>query len=114
MHASSMENMQRCYDTYIDESFLIERGRTKVLDLGGADVNGSYAEIFCGSDIEYIGADMEPREGVSLVLHDPYQIPIADGSVDVVISGQMLEHCEYFWRMFKEMARVLKGDGYIF
>ncbi|HEY3169271.1 MAG TPA: methyltransferase domain-containing protein [Candidatus Binatia bacterium] len=37
----------------------------------------------------------------------PYEIPLADSYADVVISGQMLEHCAYFWLSFQEMVRVL-------
>jgi len=48
------------------------------------------------------------------VLDDPYRLPFADGSVDIVLSGQMLEHCEFFWLTFAEMMRVLKPDGYLF
>jgi predicted O-methyltransferase YrrM len=34
--------------------------------------------------------------------------------VDIVLSGQMMEHCEFFWLAFAEMIRVLKPDGILF
>ena len=52
--------------------------------------------------------------GVDIVLDDPYRLPFGDGEVDVVVSGQMLEHCEFFWLSFGEMLRILKPDGYLF
>ena len=41
MHASSLENMRECYRRYIAGGPLEAQAETVVLDLGGADVNGS-------------------------------------------------------------------------
>src|SRR5262249_22005563 len=41
-------------------------------------------------------------------------LPLASQSVDVVISGQALEHIEYFWITFLDMVRVLKRGGKMF
>lgn len=112
MHASSFENMRTCVRRYVHP--VAEGTRRCVLDLGGANVNGSYSDLFPASQFEYIGADIVAAPGVSLVLADPYVIPLPDESVDFVLSGQMLEHCEFFWRIFAEMVRVLKPSGYIF
>ena len=113
MHASSLENMRKCYRRYIAGSELEKRASLKVLDVGGADVNGSYSDVFSGANVEYLGTDLQPGEGVSVVLDDPGKLPLENDSIDVVISGQMLEHCEFFWVVFAEMVRVLKPDGFI-
>jgi predicted O-methyltransferase YrrM len=76
-------------------------------------VNGSYRQLFADLDVQYIGLDLAAEEGVDVVLDDPYTYPLESGSVDLVISGQMLEHCEYFWRAFEEMARLLAPDGFL-
>lgn len=107
MHASSMENMKRCIDWYLPP------GPQQVIDLGASDVNGSYRSLM-PADVHYTGFDLEPGPGVDEVLADPYQIPRADGSVDLVVSGQMLEHCAHFWRVFSEIARVLRPGGLAF
>jgi len=114
MHASSYENMERCYQLYIEGSDLEKRASLKVLDVGGADVNGSYSDIFNGKNVDYLGSDLTPGPGVSIVLEDPNKLPLPDASIDIVISGQMLEHCEFFWLTFAEMVRVVKEDGFIF
>jgi SAM-dependent methyltransferase len=114
MHPSSLDNMQRCYDRYIKAGPLGRRDRVTVLDMGGADVNGSYRQIFSDKRFDYSATDLTPGEGVNIVLDDPYHVPLPDGSVDVVISGQTLEHCEFFWLTFAEMVRLLKPDGFIF
>ncbi|MDE2561116.1 MAG: class I SAM-dependent methyltransferase [Sphingomonadales bacterium] len=55
--------------------------------------------------------DLEAGPGVDVVLEDVYHLPFADGSVDVVLTGQMLEHCAHFWKVFNGIARVLKPEG---
>lgn len=107
IHASSFENMRRCIAWYLPKRPL------KVLDLGSASVNGSYRDLLPDT-VEYCGVDLAPGDGVDLVLEDPYQFPFADASVDLIISGQMLEHCGQFWRIFSEISRVLKDDGLAF
>ncbi len=114
MHASSLENMQRCYRRHIAGGPLETQAETMVLDVGGADVNGSYRDVFAGPPFRYRAADMQAGPGVEIVLDDPYHLPFSDGSIDIVLCGQVLEHCEYFWRAFAEMLRVLRPDGFIF
>jgi hypothetical protein len=106
--------MRTCYRRFIESGPLASASNVVVLDIGGADVNGSYREIFDQSQFTYIGADLAAGEGVSIILEDPYKLPLDDATIDIVLSGQMLEHCEFFWLSFAEMVRVLKPGGYIF
>ena len=46
-----------------------------------------------------------------MVLDDPYLIPLADASYDLVYSGQTFEHAEFFWKTFAEMCRITKDGG---
>lgn len=115
MHSSSLENMEKCFRRYVAERVASrEQRKYRVLDIGGADVNGSYADLFPKEHFEYVGADLKAGPGVSIVLEDPYRLPVSDGSFDYVLSGQMLEHCEFFWKSFEEMVRVLAPNGLIF
>jgi hypothetical protein len=43
--------------------------------------------------------EVDPGDILHIVLVDPYVVTLADSSVDVVSSGQMLEHC-VFWLTF--------------
>jgi len=113
MHASSLENMQKCYERYICGNYFQTNESLVVLDIGGANVNGSYADIFSPAKFDYIAADIAPAEGVDLVLEDPYSLPFEDESLDIIISGQAFEHVEFFWQLFEQMARVVKPDGWI-
>lgn len=107
MHPSSMENMRRCVDWYVSAP------PGQVVDLGAMNLNGSYRELLDRAP-QYVGVDLEPGPGVDVVLTDDYRLPFADGSVDLVLSGQMLEHCGQFWRVFSEMFRILKPEGLAF
>lgn len=94
--------MRRCVDWY-------GASDGKIVDLGAMNVNGSYGELFPGGD--YVGVDLEPGPGVDVVLSDVYHLPFEDSSVDLILSGQMLEHCGQFWRVFSEIRRVLRPEG---
>jgi hypothetical protein len=113
MHPSSFENMQKCFDRYLAGS-LDGDGRRNVVDIGASDVNGSYRDIFPSERFSYLGCDLAPGPGVDIVIHDPYRLPIADAYAHVVVSGQMLEHCQRFWLSFGEMLRILEPGGYLF
>ncbi|PWE18737.1 methyltransferase type 11 [Marinicauda salina] len=109
MHASSAENMERCVRWYLPD----DRNALKIADLGSQSVNGSYRELFSGADA-FVGFDLEAGPGVDVVLDSPYDIPEEDGSFDLVVSGQMLEHCAHFWRVASEIERILKPGGLAF
>lgn len=112
MHASSMANMRALRDRYV--AGLRRDGHPlRVADVGSADVSGgTYRDLF--SDAEYVGLDLAAGPGVDVVLSNPYAFPLPAGSLDLVISGQTLEHVPQFWRTFAEMVRVLRPGGMVF
>ncbi len=114
MHASSMENMAKCFALFADEFQRKSKERLLVLDIGGANVNGSYKTFFNEPRFQYIAADIQPDNGVDIVLETSNVLPFSDDSVDIIVCGQTLEHCEFFWQSFKEMVRIIKPAGYIF
>jgi len=79
---------------------------SSVLDFGGADVNGSYRPLF--ADCHYTSLDYEGAD-INVTGRD---WPIADGAFDAVISGQALEHDEFFWVTMQNVARVLRPGGH--
>lgn len=93
-------------------------GTELVLDVGARDVNGSYRTLFTetedGEGIHvkaFIGVDIEAGDGVDVVMADPYRVPLSDGTFDVVLSGNTMEHVKFFWVWALELARVLKPGG---
>jgi SAM-dependent methyltransferase len=80
---------------------------SKVLDVGGANVNGSYRELF--ADCRYTSLDYANADIVVV----GYDWPIDDESYDAVVSGQTLEHDGWFWLTARNMARVLRAGGHL-
>lgn len=108
MHASSILRMKWFLDNYVPKT----AKKLKVLDVGSYDVNGSYKHLFDEQNYEYTGLDMADGPNVDITLKNPYNWDeIETDTFDIVISGQALEHIEFFWVTMSEMTRVLKKDG---
>jgi len=108
MHPSAMHNGEIFFKRYLHH---IKTGSTvKVVDIGAQDVNGSLREV-CPDFADYIGVDFIKAKGVDVVLDDPYQLPFANNSIDVVVSSSCFEHSEMFWILFLEVLRILKPNG---
>lgn len=109
MHQSSYDLMQRFRSEHLagrEEEPLV------VVDYGSLDVNGSFRPLFDAPAWKYVGMDREPGNNVDVVVTQPYRWPaFGTRSVDVVVSGQALEHTEFFWRTIDEIDRILKPGG---
>lgn len=101
MHPQSYEQIKKVAATIKKNDW--------VLDVGSYDVNGCYRPLFPTQ--KYTGVDIAAGPNVDVVQTDPFVLPFEDNSFDVVISGNMLEHCTMPWKMVLEMDRVLKSGG---
>jgi SAM-dependent methyltransferase len=109
MHINSLNIMKKFVEEYVADSEL------KILDLGSRVVNGqqrlgSYRQFFTNKKWSYLGADTGAGRNVDITIKD-YDFPFKAEEFDVIISGQTIEHVEYPWKWFREMARVLKVNG---
>lgn len=59
---------------------------------------------------EYVGVDMRSGPGVDKVANAE-KLPFGDGSFDVVLCLETLEHAEKPWLIAKEIERVVKNSG---
>ncbi|HEY1356885.1 MAG TPA: class I SAM-dependent methyltransferase [Thermoleophilaceae bacterium] len=109
MHKTSHDHMAGLVRRHLPRFRSLE-----ILDIGSSDVNGSYRALFARRGWRYTGVDLAAGPNVDLVLPSPYELPLASGAVDVIVSGQAFEHVEYFWLLWLEMVRVLKPGGLIF
>ncbi len=107
MHPDSMTLMSRFCGAHAERI----RGKA-VLDVGSQDINGSYRSMFEGLGCKYTGTDIMVAANVDVV-SDLDHLNFPDASFDVVVSGQMLEHAKYPWKVVKEMSRVLKPGGLV-
>jgi len=113
MHPSSIENMKKA------KTLLGSRigKQITVLDVGGralkVDQERSYKPIWESVSENYWVADLEKGHNVTHPMPAPYTLPLDDESVDLVVSGQTLEHVKNPFRSVAEMVRVMKKDAYI-
>jgi SAM-dependent methyltransferase len=113
MHDSSMAEMRNFVTKYLD-------GKTdlSIIDIGSRNVASeelstySYRALLSRHSWKYTGVDLKSGTNVDLVIQDEHDWrEIATDSVDVVVSGQALEHVRYPWLWIKEVYRVLKPGG---
>lgn len=106
MHEESKAHMRDAFEAHA-------RARLpgRVLDVGAGRKVGFHRRLWEAAGWRYHGLDMVEGPNIDLTLDDPWLFPIGDASYDAVISGQMLEHNEFFWLTFLEMARVLRIGG---
>lgn len=80
----------------------------KVLECGSLNVNGTFRTLFTNCD--YLGVDIVPGNGVDMVCK-AHEVPFPNGTFDTVVSGEMLEHDEYWRASLKKMYDVLRAGG---
>jgi SAM-dependent methyltransferase len=108
MHPSAMKFGKNFFDIYLNDSI-----KRTIVDVGSQNINGSLrdcAPTYC----QYIGLDFCAGLGVDLVIENPYQLPLDDGTVDAIVCSSVFEHSDFFWELFLEMLRILKPDGLIY
>ena len=88
-------------------------GKT-VVDVGGQDVNGSLRESFERLGMKYICVDIVAHPSVDIVVAPGSKLPFETASIDLIVSTSCFEHDPCFWLTFKEMARILKTDGFAY
>ncbi len=71
-----------------------------------------YRKLF-PAGTKYAVFDIVQHPSVDCVKPDPFTIPAPKESFDLVLSGQMLEHCQNPFRAVAEMKRVLKVGCYL-
>jgi len=79
-----------------------------VLDYGCADA--PYRHAF-GPDVEYLAADLPGNPIATIAIAADGTLPLADGSVDAVLSTQVLEHVADPARYLAEVHRVTRPGG---
>ena len=113
MHPSSLDNMKAIRNKYLQH---LDNIKPNVLDVGGLynQPEKSYLRLFEDIvGIHWTVADIIEHQSVDFVMDTPYELPFEDETFDLVVSGQMLEHCSNPFKSVNEMKRVLKTGGYL-
>lgn len=99
---------------YFKNNYLNTNDRLKILDIGSFDKTGdnNYGLILDEKKWDYKGLDLKEGNNVDIVVEDPYNWKeLEENSFDIVITGQTLEHIEFFWLTLEQINRVLKPGG---
>jgi len=105
MHQSSMSLMATLLSRHLPSA-----EERVVLDVGSCDVNGTYRTIV-PPGWRYVGTDIAAGPNVDHVMPNEDTIGFEPDGFDVIICGQVLEHCKRPWRLVPEMFRVLQPGG---
>lgn len=80
-----------------------------VIDCGSLDVNGSFKDLF--EDSVYIGVDIVNGGNVDIV-SKTHELDFSD-KFNTVVSGEMLEHDEFWEKSLKKMYDMCVSGGLI-
>lgn len=100
MHENSMKIMAEFVKEY-------EISKETVVDIGAYDINGTYKNLF--PKAKYIGVDTNPGPNVDIIMGSNEWEKLKD--VDVVISGQTIEHVADIPEFMAAAFNVLKPGG---
>lgn len=90
------------------DAALLPRGGT-LLDLGCGDM--PYRPVFAPRVARYLGADLLRNPLADVLLEESGRVSMPDGSVDIVLSSQVLEHVPSPAAYLREAHRLLKPGG---
>ena len=93
---------------------------TSVLEIGAhipspflamvADMGFKVPEIWQYADIVSSRSERY-AQSIDFWMDNPYEVPVAANSFDIVFSAQVLEHVRMPWIWFRELARVVSPGG---
>ena len=111
MHKNSYSKMKWFKETYLNDDEMLN-----ILDVSSIDSTRkfNYKTIFKEENWKYSLLSNQLNSKADIVVYDIYNwYEIEDNSYDVIISGQLFQHLEYFWLTMSEIERVLKPGGYV-
>lgn len=111
MHDTSFNWMKASVAAHLDRNIPL-----RIADIGSRCPDNqcqTYRELFEGnSNWTYVGADVVAGSNVDVIIDSYYQWNVlSNGSFDVVISGQVMEHVDAPWLFANALARICKKDG---
>lgn len=99
------KSLQIIADKYIDKKVDV------ILDYGCGSM--PYKNLFLPRASKYIGVDIGRNKKADILVKENQKIPLKDGSVDIVISTQVLEHVGSVDFYLKQCHRLLKRNGFL-
>ncbi|MEO8334776.1 MAG: methyltransferase domain-containing protein [bacterium] len=91
---------------------LFTRGM-KVLEIGPDEFPSTYERMLAPVGPEWHTLDMHHAPELTFPNSGEYSFPVPDGTYDIVLSGQVIEHVRKPWRWIPELARVTRPGGLV-
>ncbi len=85
----------------------------KVLEIGPDAFPSTYQRLTEHLSLEWHTLDMYDSPNLTYPKSSEYSFAIPDGTYDVVLSGQVIEHVKKPWRWMPELARITKAGGVV-
>lgn len=85
----------------------------RILEIGPDSFPSTYQRIIGDDSQVWDTLDISDNPNLAYRCSDEYSFPIADGTYDIVLSGQVLEHVRKIWIWIKEVSRICKGGGFV-
>lgn len=111
--------LQKEIATRLDTKLDVIAGNSKVVvDLGAGTglLSQNLIKRFPDSQLiclDFAQASLKHNPSNHKICADAYHLPLADNSVDIVVSSLMMQWCPDLKQLFSEIHRVLKNDGLI-
>ena len=103
-------NSELLFETHVQPH--LRRGQ-RVLEIGPDGFPSTYRRLAREPDLAWDTIDIYERPGLTHRATSEYAFPIDDGTYDVVLSGQVIEHVQKPWRWLGELARVTRPGGLV-
>jgi len=116
MHQTSIDKVTLVTELVRRKFSRQEESPIRVIEVGGT-TDSAYRELFqkartCFYQSMNVHFKVDAPQNAEIILDQVYTWPeIDDESYDVVISGQVFEHVEFYWATLLEMRRILKKGG---
>lgn len=94
------------------------RDGMKVLEIGGYGIT-NFCKIVNNKNITWHTLDIQLDndapvfENNHIVSHKEYDYPIDEGSYDIILSGNVIEHVKKIWTWTRELNRIVKKGGHV-
>jgi SAM-dependent methyltransferase len=85
----------------------------RVLEIGPDGVPSTHQRILNDPSIVWETIDILDDPKLTYRQTGDYTFPVADGTYDVVLSSNVLEHVRKAWVWMREVARVTKAGGHV-
>jgi SAM-dependent methyltransferase len=85
----------------------------RVLEIGPDKLPSTYQTLAADNSLQWETLDLRPDKALTYVAPSEYSFPIPDGSFDLVLSGQVIEHVRKPWRWIMEVSRVCRAGGHV-